>query len=156
MNSEHLSSCSSFTVDGMLSKLDDLLWDHEEPYLEEIPMGKLPEIGECMSEQYTKSGFRISDSTSWIFDSSDDHNGKIALVDANTLKETVIDVEMDGKWRRLVIDNNGQHWEEIGPDYWHSQEYLQIRAAYIRAKRCRKIQAKQKRAAFRRLKRGFA
>jgi hypothetical protein len=33
----------------MLSKLDELLWDHEKPCLEEIPMGKLPKMGEPMT-----------------------------------------------------------------------------------------------------------
>lgn len=80
----------------------------------------------------------------------------IELFDPESMKETVIDVEMDGKWKRLVINNNGWHWEEIGLDYWHSQEYLQVRTAYIRAKRRYKIEHKQKRAAFRRLKRGLA
>lgn len=144
MNSEH--EITNWTVTKWNCMEHDVYFDPPDN----------PNSSVSQSGQYTKSGFRISDSTSWIFDSSADHDGKIVLLDANAMKETVIDVEMDGKWRRFVIDNNGQHWEEIGPDYWHSQEYLQIRAAYIRAKRRRKIQAKQKRAAFRRLKRGLA
>jgi len=79
----------------------------------------------------------------------------IVLFDPDAMKETIIDVETDGKWRRLVINNYGRHWEEPRLDYWHSQEYLQIRAAYIRAKCHRKIKYKQKRAAFRRRKRGL-
>jgi|SRR5579872_194036 len=35
MSDEHFLGCSSFTTDDMISKLDDLLWNHENSYLYE-------------------------------------------------------------------------------------------------------------------------